>query len=303
MASPDTITGTWSNPDGSAVANGYLYLNLSQAATITGTSQIAPTTISFQLTAAGALPSNSQIYGNDQLNPTGTVYYARVTNAAGQNVWAQTLSITGSSPINLNNAVPVNPNLAVTVLQISPGPITLASSATSAQTATFPNNTGTVAELNLNQTWSGTQTFNSAVFNTNTPIFYTASAYEEGSTPYNGTGTDYIWGDSGTHRLKMNNNSGTTQSIGGVVASSTATMASGSISGASCASVITVLAANVLTTDAIEWSYATAPSGTTDALLTIAPYVTAGNVNFIRCNPTAGSITGTAIVLNWVVVR
>jgi hypothetical protein len=66
---------------------------------------------------------------------------------------------------------------------------------------------------------------------------------------------------------------------------------------------VTTNATNTTTTDAIEWSYATAPTLTTDALLTVAPYVTANNVNFTRCNPTNGSITGTAIVINWRVMR
>ena len=87
------------------------------------------------------------------------------------------------------------------------------------------------------------------------------------------------------------------------VASGTATMTSGAITAASCQTAITTAATGVTTTDSIKWAYATAPSLTTDALLSISPYVTSGNVNFIRCNPTAGSITGTAIVINWRVVR
>jgi hypothetical protein len=87
------------------------------------------------------------------------------------------------------------------------------------------------------------------------------------------------------------------------IASGTSTMASGAITAATCAAAITTSATGVLTTDAIDWSYATAPALTTDALLHISPYVTAGNVNFTRCNATASSITGTAIVLNWRVRR
>jgi len=88
-----------------------------------------------------------------------------------------------------------------------------------------------------------------------------------------------------------------------IIASGTSTMASGAIGNAACAAAVTTAATNALTTDTISWAYATAPSLTTDALLTIAPYVTANNVNFTRCNPTASSITGTAIVINWRVIR
>ncbi len=88
-----------------------------------------------------------------------------------------------------------------------------------------------------------------------------------------------------------------------LVSSGTSTMASGAVGMAACATAVTTAATGALTTDSIEWAYAAAPSITTDALLTIAPYVTSGNVNFTRCNPTAASITGTAIVINWRVIR
>lgn len=44
-------------------------------------------------------------------------------------------------------------------LALNPGPLTLASAASAARTATFPDNTGTVAELNLVQTWPALQSF------------------------------------------------------------------------------------------------------------------------------------------------
>jgi len=82
----------------------------------------------------------------------------------------------------------------------------------------------------------------------------------------------------------------------------------GSISTASCAT-LTVTAANVASTDAIQF----APNGSIKALtgfvpattggLTIAAYPTSGYVNFDVCNWTSGSITPGDVQLNWRVVR
>jgi hypothetical protein len=88
-----------------------------------------------------------------------------------------------------------------------------------------------------------------------------------------------------------------------VIASGTSSMTGAAIPAATCQTAITTFATNTLTTDSIEWAYATAPTVTTDALLHISPYVTANNVNFTRCNPTASSIAGTSIVINWRVIR
>ena len=147
-------------------------------------------------------------------------------------------------------------------------------------------------------------------------------SYREGSAPLAAATLDVVWGDSAVHRLKMNNNNGspdvvvganTTDTFAnkstaagpltGTVASATTTLTSGSVGAASCQTAVTTTAVGAQTTDTITWAYATAPSLTTDALLTIAPYVTSGFVNFTRCNPTAGAIVGTAIVINWRVIR
>lgn len=48
---------------------------------------------------------------------------------------------------------------------INPGPVTFASLGTVARTATLPDNSGQLAELNYTQTWSGQQTFNVGILN------------------------------------------------------------------------------------------------------------------------------------------
>ncbi len=86
------------------------------------------------------------------------------------------------------------------------------------------------------------------------------------------------------------------------VASGTSTLASGSISGTYCSAVITTFAPGTITTDAIRWNFASAPT-TADALMTVQAYVAANKVNFLRCNSTAASQTGTALIINWMVTR
>jgi hypothetical protein len=90
---------------------------------------------------------------------------------------------------------------------------------------------------------------------------------------------------------------------GTLIASGTSTLtANGALGAVTSQAAITTSAPNTLTTDAIEWSYATAP-GAGDSLCHISPYVTAGNVNFVRSNPTASAQAVTALVINWRVIR
>lgn len=96
-------------------------------------------------------------------------------------------------------------------------------------------------------------------------------------------------------------NSGGTMPI--EVASGTATFTTTAVAAAACQTVVTVAATNTLTTDTISWAFNSAPVAATDASLITSVWPTAGNVNFKRCNPTAASITPTALVANWRVIR
>lgn len=82
----------------------------------------------------------------------------------------------------------------------------------------------------------------------------------------------------------------------------TVSMPTTAIAAGACGSTVTVAAAPVSTSNRIEWAYAAAP-GVTDGLLHINAWVTSGNVNFNQCNPTTGSLTPTAISVNWEVVQ
>lgn len=92
-------------------------------------------------------------------------------------------------------------------------------------------------------------------------------------------------------------------SMSGIIASGTSTLTSNAaLATVTSQAAITTAATNTLTTDAIEWSYATAPTAG-DSLCIVSAYVTAGNVNFVRANPTAAAQNVSALVINWRVIR
>jgi hypothetical protein len=86
------------------------------------------------------------------------------------------------------------------------------------------------------------------------------------------------------------------------IASGTATLGTAAIASGACAASVTVAGTGVLATDAVSWAFNAAPDATYNALV-VKPYVTAGNVNFLVCNPSAASITPAAATLNWRVAR
>jgi len=107
--------------------------------------------------------------------------------------------------------------------------------------------------------------------------------------------------------IPLAKNSSDQLTFGGVVmaqtiASGTATMTTALIGAGSCGATITVSAANVVTTDAIAFSF-NAAIGANPGALTVHSWPTANNVNFEYCNGTAAGVTPTAATLNWRVVR
>lgn len=97
--------------------------------------------------------------------------------------------------------------------------------------------------------------------------------------------------------------------VTGTIASGTAPLGTSAISPAACASVVTLAAAGVASTDAIIWTpnasikAVTGYAPSTSGGLSISAYPTSGNVNFDVCNWSAGSITPGAVTLNWRIVR
>jgi hypothetical protein len=103
-------TVAFQDPQGNVLANGTLVFDLSQECLITsGGGQVAPSRVTVTLTSAGVIPNSTTIWANDQLTPSGTVYYVRFFNSngllvAGPLAW----SIVGASPIDLSQMVPVS---------------------------------------------------------------------------------------------------------------------------------------------------------------------------------------------------
>lgn len=107
----------------------------------------------------------------------------------------------------------------------------------------------------------------------------------------------------------LGNNLSAAGGVTSTIASGTAAMGTGAITSATCATVVTVSATNVATTDTVLASFNGDPTAVTGyvpataGMLTIIGYPTSGNVNFKVCNNTSGSITPGALTLNWRVVR
>lgn len=98
--------------------------------------------------------------------------------------------------------------------------------------------------------------------------------------------------------------------LGRVIASGTAALGTSAIASGASATVVTVAATGVATTDEIIWCFNSNPNGvtgynaaSTTGCLTITVYPTANNVNFLVSNSTTASITPGALTLNWQVVR
>lgn len=110
----------------------------------------------------------------------------------------------------------------------------------------------------------------------------------------------------GTNYKSLSKNCGLTSTI----ASGTAVLGTSAIASGACATVVTVTATNVATTDVVHFGYNGDPTAVTGygvsatgAVLSIYPYPSSGNVNVKVCNSTAGSITPSAMTLNWQVTR
>lgn len=95
-----------------------------------------------------------------------------------------------------------------------------------------------------------------------------------------------------------------------LVASGTSALGTSTISGGTCATVVSTSAVGTLTTDAIDWSPNTnlsavtgyVPSGS-GALTIYPPNPTVDHVNFYVCNLTSSSLTPGAVTINWKVRR
>lgn len=125
-----------------------------------------------------------------------------------------------------------------------------------------------------------------------------------------GSGTISI-GNTSTGAIALGGGGGAVTANGNTVAvtiaSGTSALGTGAIASGACASAVTTAATGVATTDVIDFGFNGDPTATTGYtppnMLAIAAYPSANNVNFRVCNNTAGSITPSAVTLNWKVRR
>src|ERR1051326_3031168 len=132
------------------------------------------------------------------------------------------------------------------------------------------------------------------------------------ATPPLGTTSVYV--DSTSKILSTKDDAGVVRTTAASIASGALTISTGAIAAGACqvvtaGSVNSAAAAGVLSTDTIQFS----PSGSIKTAtgfipslsggLTIAPYPTAGYVNFDVCNWSNASITPGVVTLNWRVSR
>lgn len=178
---------------------------------------------------------------------------------------------------------------------------------TGTRTHTVPNANGTLALIDLAQTWSATQTFGAVVGTT-----------WNGNTWATGTGTLSIGaGKTATvsNTLTFNGTDsssvdfGTGGTVSYTIASGTSALGTSAISSGTCATAVTTTATGTATTDVVSWGFNTDVTGitgyapvTTGALTIFANPIT-NNVVFRVCNLTSASITPGAVTLNWRVVR
>lgn len=134
----------------------------------------------------------------------------------------------------------------------------------------------------------------------------------EGTAPTGGfpaTGVDGCYFDSTAHWTLCSQNNGSLFRMAVTVASGTATLGTSAIASGACATVVTVSATGVATTDVIEAGFNGDPTAVTgytptaNGMLSIIPYPTANNMNVKVCNNTNASITPGAITLNVRVAR
>lgn len=100
-----------------------------------------------------------------------------------------------------------------------------------------------------------------------------------------------------------------TATIPQTIATGATAMGTSAINSGTCATVVTVSATGVATTDVISATPNADPTGVTGyavsatGSLYIVAYPTSGNVNFKVCNNTSGTLTPSALTMNWRVTR
>lgn len=114
MAIDTLVGGTFQTADGKLVSNGSINFTLSAPAVVNNTGQIVQNqTITYGIDPNGNIAANSNLWGNDQLQPLGTFYIVTVADTHGSPVRGpENWVIAGSSPVNLTNIIPATPAIS-----------------------------------------------------------------------------------------------------------------------------------------------------------------------------------------------
>lgn len=105
MAIKAITGGGFQDAQGNKIVSGLLVLRLSQDGNVSGSGQIAPSTVSFTTDSSGNV--SGSLWFNDQITPSGTVYYATLFDASSNKVWGpEAWSLTGSSPLDVGTLIP-----------------------------------------------------------------------------------------------------------------------------------------------------------------------------------------------------
>jgi hypothetical protein len=100
------ITGQFIYPNGQPAAGAVLTLLLSQDANQAGTGQIMHVPVVITLDQSGNIPSGTEIMANDEITPNATFYIVTVKDPVYGEVYFEALTISGTSPININTLTP-----------------------------------------------------------------------------------------------------------------------------------------------------------------------------------------------------
>jgi len=273
--------------------------------------------------SAAYAPTTASLFGYDSTNNryvggngTNTSYFTWVTAAPTSNVipkFSGTLGlVTGSTlsdngtTVSTTEPISVGASVTTTADGTHPSSISLVGNTTlpspTANTVTilgFPAATNTAWSLQV-----------PTAIPTNLHMFYCAVT----STNCLLTDTGYAYNaipaaDIASGQLGSGVQNSSSLNLTGTVASGTAAMGTSLIASGACATVVTVSASGVATTDTIIATPNADPTGVTGyavsatGSLYIQAYPTSGNVNFKVCNNTSGSLTPSALTLNWRVVR
>jgi hypothetical protein len=100
-----TITGTFTKPDGTPVANGRVVFRLSRPAVVIATlAQVSPAVTSFTLNSSGVL--SGSLLANDELTPADSTYSVSVRDVNDVPMSREIrLSVEGASPIDIGAAI------------------------------------------------------------------------------------------------------------------------------------------------------------------------------------------------------